>query len=128
MILLLDTTVLIDLLRGRKRYRALLSDHVKSGDALATSAINIGEVYAGMRSSEQERTEFLLASLDCFPITSAIARRAGNLKREWAAKGRTLSLPDMIVAATAIEHSSALMTDNGKDFRMIRGLEIVSSS
>lgn len=49
-------------------------------------------------------------------MTGAIARRAGSLKRAWALKGRTLSLADLIVAATALEHGLALMTDNRKDF------------
>jgi predicted nucleic acid-binding protein len=124
MILLLDTTVLIDLLRGRENYRTLLADLVKSGHTLVTAAINVAEVYAGMRPNEQGRTEFLLASVDCFPTTHAVARRAGNLKREWAARGRTLSLPDMIIAATALEHDLVLMTENRKDFQMIRGLEL----
>lgn len=124
MILLLDTTVLVDLLRGKQNHRTLVADLVKSGDTLATAAINIAEVYAGMRPNEQGRTEFLLASLDCFSTTPAIARCAGNLKREWAVRGRTLSLPDMIVAATTLEHEAVLMTENRKDFQMIRGLEL----
>jgi predicted nucleic acid-binding protein len=124
MILLLDTTVLIDLLRGKQSRKALLADLVKSGHTPATAAINIAEIYAGMRPTEQGRTEFLLAALDCFSTTPAIARRAGSLKKEWAVRGRTLSLPDMIVAATALEHEAVLMTENRKDFQMIRGLEL----
>lgn len=116
MILLLDTTVLIDLLRARRNRRSLLAGLVADGHLLATSAINIGEIYAGMRSEEKTRTEALLSSLDCYPITGAIARRAGSLKSAWADKGQTLSLADMLVAATALEHGLALMTDNRKDF------------
>ena len=69
-----------------------------------------------MRVGEEKRTEAFLSSLDCYPITAAIARRAGSLKSAWAQKGKTLSLADMIVAATALEHGLALMTDNRKDF------------
>jgi hypothetical protein len=121
---LLDTTVLIDLLRARKDRRDLLAELIESGHTLATAAINIGEVYAGMRPGEEARTEILLSSLECFPLTAAIARSAGKLKSEWARKGRTLSLADMIVAATALEHGSVLMTGNRKDFQRVRGLEI----
>ncbi len=116
MILLLDTTVLLDVLRARQNRRSLLADLVAGGHILSTAAINIGEVYAGMRRGEEGRTEAFLSSLDCYPMTGAIARRAGSLKRAWALKGRTLSLADMIVAATALEHGLALMTDNRKDF------------
>lgn len=124
MIFLLDTTVLIDVLRARKDRRALLAELIESGHTMATAAINLGEVYAGMRPGEEARTEILLSSLECFPLTAAIARSAGKLKSDRARKGQTLSLADMIVAATALAHGSVLMTDNRKDFRPIRGLEI----
>jgi len=116
MILLLDTTVLLDVLRARQNRRSLLAELVGGGHVLATAAINIGEVYAGMRRGEENRTETFLSSLDCYPITWAIARRAGSLKSAWAHKGRTLSLADMMVAATALEHGLSLVTDNRKDF------------
>jgi predicted nucleic acid-binding protein len=116
MILLLDTTVLLDVLRARRNRRVLLAELVASGHLLATAAINVGEVYAGMRVGEETRTEAFLSSLDCYPMTAAIARRAGSLKSAWAQKGKTLSLADMIVAATVLEHGLALMTDNRKDF------------
>jgi predicted nucleic acid-binding protein len=116
MTLLLDTTVLLDVLRARQNRRSLLAELVAGGHLLATAAINIGEVYAGMRPGEEPRTEAFLSSLECYPITGAIARRAGSLKSAWTRKGRTLSLADMMIAATAMEHGLALMTDNRKDF------------
>lgn len=116
MILLLDTTVLIDTLRARQNRRAFLTDLVAAGHTLATAAINIGEVYAGMRPTEELRTEAFLSSLDCYPMSGAIARRAGSLKSVYARRGQTLSLADMIVAATALEHGLTLLTDNRKDF------------
>lgn len=116
MILLLDTTVLLDVLRGLQKRRSLLAELVAAGHILSTAAVNIAEVYAGMRREEETRTEAFLSSLDCYPITGAIARRAGSLKCTWARQGRTLSLADMMIAATAIEHGLALMTDNRKDF------------
>jgi len=115
-ILLLDTTVLIDTLRARKNRRAFLADLVAAGHTLATAAINIGEVYAGMRPTEELRTEAFLSSLDCYPMSGAVARRAGSLKSVYARQGQTLSLADMIVAATALEHGLTLLTDNRKDF------------
>jgi predicted nucleic acid-binding protein len=124
MIFLLDTTVLIDLLRARNERRALLAELVEGGHMLATAAMNVGEVYAGMRPGEEERTEALLKNLELIPMTADIARRAGKLKCEWARKGQTFSLPDMIVAATAIGHGAVLMTDNHKHFRHIPGLEM----
>jgi len=116
MIILLDTTVLIDVLRNRANRRDLLAGFVEHGHTLATSAINVGEVYAGMRPHEATETDRLLRSIVSYPMTHAIARHAGMLKFAYSQRGKTLSLPDMIVAATALTHSASLMTDNRKDF------------
>jgi predicted nucleic acid-binding protein len=116
--LLLDTSVLIDALRLRHRRRELLAELVQSGHTLSTTALNIAEVYAGMRPDEAQRTEALLGGLECYELTGVSGRRAGALKQRWAQKGRTLSLADMIVAAIALERGCTLMTDNRKDFPM----------
>lgn len=124
MILLLDTTVLIDVLRARKDRRGLLAGLVEGGHTLATSAMNIGEVYAGMRPAEEAGTDSLLTNLEHFAITPAIARKAGKLKSEAARKGKTVTLADMMVAAAAMQHGAKLMTDNHKDFLTVSGLEV----
>ena len=91
---------------------------VEANHVLATSAINVAEVYAGLRSGEEARTVRLLGRLEVYPITGQIARVAGDLKQEWAKKGRTLELPDTLIAATVLAHGCMLMTDNRKDFPM----------
>ncbi len=123
MIFLLDTTILIDSLRHRQGRRELLAKTIRQGHTLATTAINLAEIYAGMRPSEEARTKMFLDGLECYPVTAAIARRAGKLKWEWSRKGRTLALDDMLIAAAALEHGLTLMTDNRTDFPM-RELEM----
>ena len=51
-------------------------------------------------------------------MDSQLARAAGLLKNEWARKGRTIGVVDMIIAATALAHNLVFMTDNRKDFPM----------
>jgi predicted nucleic acid-binding protein len=127
MILLLDTNILIDALRNRGNRRHLLADLVEQGHTLATSAINVGEVYAGMRSHEAADTDRFLRSIESYPITHAIARHAGSLKFAYSQKGKTLSLADMLVAATALAHGTSLITDNRKDFPL-PGLTFAATS
>jgi predicted nucleic acid-binding protein len=116
MIVLLDSTVIVDVLRGKNERRRKLAALVEHGHLLATSSLNIAEIYAGMRAGEEPRTTAFLDSLRCFPITKSIARLAGTLKAQWAAKGRTHALDDMLVAATSLEHDLPLVTDNRKHF------------
>jgi predicted nucleic acid-binding protein len=115
---LLDTSVVIDALRLRHSRRELLTELVQAGHTLATTALNVAEVYAGMRPDEAQRTEALLGALDCYELTGTSGRRAGALKQQWSKKGRTLALADMIIAAIALERGCTLMTDNRKDFPM----------
>jgi predicted nucleic acid-binding protein len=116
--LLLDTSVLIDALRFRNARRELLARLLNEGHHFSTTALNIAEVYAGVRPGENELTGALLDSLECHELTASSGRHAGLLKNEWARKGRTLALADTIIAAVAIERGCSLMTDNRKDFPM----------
>lgn len=116
--LLLDTSVIIDVLRLKNRRREFLAELVRAGHTLSTTTLNVAEVYAGMRPNEESATEALLAGLDSWDLDGKSARRAGKLKHAWARKGRTLTLSDAIVAAIAIERGCSLLTDNSRDFPM----------
>lgn len=118
MTLLLDTNILIDVLKNRGESRRFVEELVERGHTLATSTISIGEVYAGMRRGEEARTDSLLSSIEAYPVNARIAVRGGQLVNEWRRRGRTLSLDDMLIAATALENELAFMTDNRKDFPM----------
>src|SRR5580658_5438065 len=113
--MLLDTSVLIDALRARRGRRGWLAELVRGGHSLETSALNIAEVYAGMRPEEEERTKAFLGALRCHPVTADAGERAGQLKYRWARRGRTLTLADTIVAAVAMEQGCVVVTDNRKD-------------
>jgi len=116
--LLLDTSVLIDVLRKKDHRYGFLADLVQDGHSLSTSTLNVAELYAGMRPGEEAGTESLLAGLELYELTPASARLAGKLKNTWSRKGRTLALADAVVAATAIDHGCALLTGNVKHFPM----------
>ncbi len=118
MTILLDTSVLIDMLRDRCGRRALLREWLLEGHSLACSPINVAEVYAGMKPKEAAATNDFLRELDYIGITPEAARKAGRLKFEWKAKGHTLSLADTLVAAIALEGGLALATDNVRHYPM----------
>jgi predicted nucleic acid-binding protein len=115
---LLDTSVIIDVLNGQRNRDVLLKGLLSQGDLLACCAVNISEIYAGMRPKEETKTEAFLQSLEYYDITWDVARRAGLLKRDYSKKGQTLSLPDTIIAAVALEYNLMLITDNIKHYPM----------
>jgi predicted nucleic acid-binding protein len=71
-----------------------------------------------MRGGEEERPAALLHGLQLYQITFAVAELAGRLKRDYGRKGKTLAIPDVLVAAVAIYYHLTLITDNVKDFPM----------
>jgi predicted nucleic acid-binding protein len=124
-IYLLDTSVIIDALNGKKDRNALLLGLVEGGHTLACCPVNVAEIYAGLRPKEEERTASLLNSLQFFPITFAIAELAGRLKQIHGGRGKSLTIPDTMIAAVAITNQLTLLTDNTKDFPM-RDLQLYS--
>ncbi|HVA64286.1 MAG TPA: PIN domain-containing protein [Terriglobales bacterium] len=118
MTLLLDSSVLIDVLRLRIDRSEYLAGLIRTRKKLATTAINLAEVYAGVRGSEASKLTELIQKLEVFAITPELGRRGGLLKNEWARRGRTIALDDALIAAVAIEYSLPLLTDNVRDFPM----------
>jgi len=118
--ILLDSTVVIDLLRGHEP--AL--EFVRGLNAVpAASEITRVEVLRGVRSGERRLTERLLGTLGWIALDESIARRAGELGRRWRASHRGLATADLVIAATAQEHGLSLATANVRHFPMFQGLE-----
>ena len=115
---LTDTSVMIDAINRKRDRWELLRTLVEGGNTLACSAITVTEIFAGMWPHESAATQSFLEGLDLYEVDWELARYAGLLKNEWARKGQTLSVPDALIAATALAHGLVLMTDNRKDFPM----------
>jgi predicted nucleic acid-binding protein len=116
--ILVDSSVLIDVLRGRGGRAALLRRLLSEGGLLCSCDITLAEVYSGMRESEHDATEAFLGSLYYVPSDPRTARRAGILRRDWRRKGRTLTIADTLLAALAARHDLLLLTDNAAHFPM----------
>jgi predicted nucleic acid-binding protein len=114
---LLDTTVLIDALRGRHAADRLRSLR-RRGDTPFVCAINVEEVFRGLRRSEERLAERLISGLRVAPLGDTEGRRAGIWRRTFASRGRTLSQADCLVAAAAAGIGGRLATGNPKDFPM----------
>ena len=121
---LLDTTVLIDLLRGRPGTVARLRALRRAGDRPYACAVNVEEVERGVRSDrEAEAVGRLFLGLEIAPLGRLEGARAGSWRREHAATGRTLAQADCLTGAAAQGIGARLATGNVKDFPM-DGLEV----
>jgi len=113
---LLDTTTIINHLRGNKKVSSYLEEIGIRGDIAGCCCINIAEVYTGVKEKEKEETDKFIESLYYFEITKEIARLAGRLKQKYVKKGKTLATTDLIIAATAMVYDLTLITKNTKHY------------
>ena len=116
--ILLDTTVLIDVLRGRDGALARLESVQRIGDLPYTCAVNVEEVYRGLRASEEDAAEGLFRGIRLAPLRIEEGIRAGDWRREFAGRGVTLAQADCLVAAAALGVSARLATAKVRHFPM----------
>ena len=115
--LILDTTVLIDALRGRSA-AGRIRDLAAERHMLLTTVINVEEIVRGLRPNERAAADALFAAIRVLPVREADARRAGAWRREHAARGITLHQADCLIAAVTAGIGGRLATSNVKDFPM----------
>ena len=121
--LLLDTTVLIDALRDRAAAQRLRE--LRRADELRPliCAVNVEELWRGARRDEEEAIRRLISALRTVPLTAREGELAGSWRRDFAARGVTLSQADCLIAAAAVSAGARLATGNPADFPM-PGLEL----
>ena len=119
---LLDTTALIDALRGRPA-SARIRNLRASGDRPYTCAINVEELFRGVKPSEEASVTRLLNGLRVAPLGRIQGEQAGRWRRQFASRGVTLSQADCLVAAAAVGVGARLATGNPRDFPM-KGLVV----
>ncbi len=118
---LVDTSILIDVLRGSEAAANLLRQHRARGP-LCSSLVVKAEVLAGMRTTEETQTLGLLAALEWHEVNSAIAETAGRLGREWLPSHGGIDTADLLIASTALELGCELLTRNIRHFPMFPDL------
>jgi predicted nucleic acid-binding protein len=114
---LLDSTVLIDVLRGRPVADRLLGLRA-TGTVPYICAVNAEEVERGLRPNEKSRAAALLAACRVAPLGVVEGALAGHWRREFAARGITLGQGDCLIAAAALGMHATIATGNPKDFPM----------
>ena len=114
--LLLDTSVLVDYLRGQSTAVAYVEATV--ADQLL-SAIVVAELYGGVREGhERAQLDELVAAYSVLPITEAVAVAGGLLWRQYR-PSHGVGFADALLAATALAHNATLVMLNAKHFPML---------
>ena len=110
--LLLDTNILIDVLRGEARALAWLELQERP----KISVISWIEVLVGCREDESGPVQAWLESFPRLPLDDAIALESVRLRQRHG-----LKIPDAIILATARCADLSLATRNSRDFPLTLG-------
>lgn len=120
--ILVDSDVLIEHLRGNAAARDWLVSARQSSGPLAVSVVSLTEIAGGMRSPERREVMRLLGSMHRFQVTEQVAWRAATLMREYSRSHSGIGLGDYLIASTALTEGLELATLNLRHYPMFAGL------
>jgi tRNA(fMet)-specific endonuclease VapC len=120
--ILCDTNILIEIYRGNT---AIIEAVKQIGqENIAVSDVTCAELLYGARDKKEIQTiRKDLDKLTVLPIQSSVSKLAVELVEKYALSHK-LSLPDALIASTAIIHNIELYTLNIKDFRFLEDVKL----
>ena len=121
---LLDTTVLVDVIRREEAALDYIDNTRKAEGLLRLSIVTKMELIIGCRDkAEVQKTEKLLVDYDVLDVTPLISRKAYELIVRFS-KSHGMAIPDALIAATALVENAVLVTSNVRHFSVIEGLRL----
>lgn len=124
---LLDTSVIIDYLRGKDEVVEII-DNLEG--EVSSSFVCLAELFEGVaREKNPEKTsEKIIGFFGTFSKTygldEKIARKFGETRKELKDKGTVIEDMDILIAATCLANDLVLLTKNEKHFARVKGLRI----
>lgn len=124
-IVLVDTSILIDLFRKTDKANSVLISLVRQGYTYCISAVTEYEIYTGAALGQVDFWNNFLQKTEVLPFDKAVAKVAVNLNKELKKKRKLIDIADLFIAATAVANNLPFSTLNRKHFDRIDGLTVV---
>lgn len=130
--MILETSFLVDVLRGTPAAKATILALDKESEAIFLPAPSVFELWEGaglaLRSeAERRKVEALAQSYDVLAFDRTDARSAGLLQARLAKAGRRMGTVDVAVAGMALARNQVLVTGD-RDFSAVQGIVHIRSS
>lgn len=124
---LIDSDWVADWLAGKSLTVQLLAS--LSEEEVAISLITFGEIYEGIyygRDPDRAEAGFVsfLREVKVLPLSRSIMQRFARIRGDLRRRGRMIGDPDILIAATALDHDLILVTRNVRDFQRIPGMKL----
>jgi tRNA(fMet)-specific endonuclease VapC len=117
--ILVDTSILIDLFRKTDKSKTALVSLVKDGYAFCISAITEFEIYTGANASQIDFWKNFLLKTEVLPFDKEVAKVAVDINSDLKKKRKQIAIPDLFIAATAISSNLPFATLNKKHFERV---------
>lgn len=113
-------------------YGAAKMRSIFSITSYAMSVITYGEVYEGIHYGKdvvrnQQIWSLLLRVTAVLNINRTVAERFAIIRGTLRRQGQLIDNPDILIAATALEHDLILVTRNDAHFARVPGLRLLST-
>ena len=127
--IVVDSDILIDLLREKDDAVKKIKELEKNED-LATTDINVFELYFGAYNSNKKvknlsSTRGLLKNLTLLHTTEEAMETGGRIYSDMKAKGKSIDIRDVLIAAITLQNGASLLTGNREHFECIEELVLV---
>jgi tRNA(fMet)-specific endonuclease VapC len=126
---LVDTDWVIDYLNGRAGIVERLDQLPPEG--LGLSVISLAELFEGVfysrdaEGAERDLHDFL-RTMRIVPLDENVCEIFGRERGRLRAVGTLIGDFDLLIWATALQHSLVLLTNNRRHFELIEGLRLLS--
>ncbi len=127
--MILDTSFLIDVMRGKPSSKELLQRLIEKGTPITITAPSVFELFSGITQSskpilEKEKVQTILKHQAQWPLEEESAELGGTIYGKLAQQGQTIEAIDAMIAAIALTHHEPVLTANVKHFSRIPGLNV----
>lgn len=117
--MLLDSTLVIDHLRGVPEAVDRIRRIFEDGDDPIVTEVVVCEVRAGLLAEAEQHFEAFLEPIEFVQRGAETAMTAGRWRSDLRRKGRTLALGDSLIAATSDALGATVITRNVRDFALV---------
>lgn len=121
-----DTDVLIDALRGHEPMASRVGDGLRAG-TLATTVVTLFELMGAAKDDRRrQRVARLLRPLPVLALDRAASERAAEIRRELERAGAPIGMADCLIAGICAIAGATLLTRNRRHFERVPGLLIAA--
>ena len=128
--MILDTTAIIDILRGQKDVIGKIKNLEERNETFYITTISVFEIWQGASdikdSRKSEKIRFLMETINSLSFDIPSAKEAGLIHSLLRKEGKIIEPEDSMIAGIAKVHNEILLTRNIKHFSRISELKIES--